>query len=187
MMDFRSQDKLEQFEGASTTTQEGSNPEFKADCDDCGPEPDVTDRILVSRESLLQTNERREKITQERIHQLTRRIEELEDERGRETSPSKRITFGPIELGEKFQLKTENERSGDYLRSPEKVTKIQEETSKLKVRAAQYDGSTSWEDYIVQFDLVSELNAWDCVTKAAFLAVSLLRWTRSICVGRPTK
>jgi len=117
MMDFRSQDKLGQFEGASTTTQEGSNPEFKADCGDCGPEPDVTDRILVSLESLLQTNERREKITQERIDQLTRRIEELEDERGWETRPSGSKTFGPRESGKKFQLeKTENERSGDYLR-----------------------------------------------------------------------
>ena len=41
------------------------------------------------------------------------------------------------------------------------------------VKPTTYDGTTTWEDYKAQFELVSNLNAWDDRTKAAYLATSL--------------
>lgn len=38
---------------------------------------------------------------------------------------------------------------------------------------ATYDGKTSWFDYMVHFDMVSEINQWDHATKALELATSL--------------
>ncbi|KAJ8017967.1 hypothetical protein HOLleu_44301 [Holothuria leucospilota] len=42
-----------------------------------------------------------------------------------------------------------------------------------RVKAPPYDGSTPWEDYVVQFELIAELNEWDERTKALQLAASL--------------
>lgn len=42
-----------------------------------------------------------------------------------------------------------------------------------RVTAPTYDGSTPWEDYVVQFELISELNGWAEQTKALQLAASL--------------
>jgi hypothetical protein len=42
-----------------------------------------------------------------------------------------------------------------------------------KMKPAMFDGSTSWEDYLAQFHLVADLNAWSDETKATYLAVSL--------------
>ena len=51
-------------------------------------------------------------------------------------------------------------------------------------RPANYDGQTSWRDYLVQFDMVAELNPWlnrwDRVTKALELATSLRGGARSV-------
>ena len=45
--------------------------------------------------------------------------------------------------------------------------------AKPLVRPTTYNGSTSWEDYQAQFELVAEINGWDQTTKATYLAVSL--------------
>ena len=45
--------------------------------------------------------------------------------------------------------------------------------SRPSIKPTSFDGSTSWEDYKAQFDLVAELNRWDTRTKAIFLAASL--------------
>ncbi|PIK52641.1 hypothetical protein BSL78_10457 [Apostichopus japonicus] len=42
-----------------------------------------------------------------------------------------------------------------------------------RVTAPSFNGSTPWEDYIVQFELISELNGWDERTRALQLAASL--------------
>ena len=44
---------------------------------------------------------------------------------------------------------------------------------KPRVRPATFDGSGSWTDYKVQFELVAELNGWGELAKAVYLAASL--------------
>ena len=45
--------------------------------------------------------------------------------------------------------------------------------TKPHIRPTPYDGISSWDDYRAQFELVAELNSWDCRTKAIYLAASL--------------
>ena len=40
-------------------------------------------------------------------------------------------------------------------------------------KPALFDGTTNWQDYIVHFDMVAEINRWDDVTKAMELATNL--------------
>jgi hypothetical protein len=49
-----------------------------------------------------------------------------------------------------------------YKRSPQRLRK-----------PATYDGKTSWRDYLVQFEMVAEINGWDEQTMALELATSL--------------
>lgn len=44
----------------------------------------------------------------------------------------------------------------------------------------QFDGSTNWDDYLVQFELISELNGWSPDTKALYLAAGLKGQARAI-------
>lgn len=44
---------------------------------------------------------------------------------------------------------------------------------KPKVRPATFNGSTAWEDYLAQFELVADINKWSDSMKATYLAVSL--------------
>jgi len=57
--------------------------------------------------------------------------------------------------------------------SPSPYRQLPHQREKPRVRPSQYNGSTSWEDYKAQFELVADLNQWDRRTKAAYLAVSL--------------
>ncbi|KAJ8036998.1 hypothetical protein HOLleu_17697 [Holothuria leucospilota] len=43
-----------------------------------------------------------------------------------------------------------------------------------------FDGTGNWDDYMVQFELIAELNAWDQVQKALYLAASLKGQARAI-------
>ena len=47
-------------------------------------------------------------------------------------------------------------------------------------KPATYDGSTSWKDHLVQFELVADLNQWTLETKALELAASLRGQAQSI-------
>ena len=60
-------------------------------------------------------------------------------------------------------------------RTTTKICSSQTELCKTKpfVRPTTFNGSTSWEDYHAQFELVANLNSWDQQTKAIYLAVSL--------------
>uniref|UniRef100_A0A8W8N040 Uncharacterized protein n=1 Tax=Magallana gigas TaxID=29159 RepID=A0A8W8N040_MAGGI len=40
-------------------------------------------------------------------------------------------------------------------------------------KPANYDGKTSWSDYLIQFEIIAELDKWDSLTKAYELATSL--------------
>ena len=57
--------------------------------------------------------------------------------------------------------------------SPSPYRYLPQQREKPRVRPSPYNGSTSWEDYKAQFELVADLNHWDMRTKAAYLAVSL--------------
>ena len=57
--------------------------------------------------------------------------------------------------------------------SPSPYRQPPQKREKPRVRPSPYNGSTSWEDYKAQFELVADLNQWDRRTKAAYLAVSL--------------
>ena len=45
--------------------------------------------------------------------------------------------------------------------------------AKPLILPSPYDGKMSWDDYQVQFQLISELNGWGMSTMAAYLAASL--------------
>ncbi len=49
-----------------------------------------------------------------------------------------------------------------------------------KMKPPIYDGTSSWMEYLLQFNLVAELNAWNDRTKALHLATSLRGVARSI-------
>ena len=49
-----------------------------------------------------------------------------------------------------------------------------------KMKAPSYDGTTPWSDYLVQFELVAELNRWDNHTRALYLATSLRGSAQSV-------
>ena len=57
--------------------------------------------------------------------------------------------------------------------SPSPYQQLPQQKEKPRVRPSLYNGSTLWEDYHAQFELVAEINGWDRRTKAAYLAVSL--------------
>ena len=59
------------------------------------------------------------------------------------------------------------------LLSPSPCRQLSQKREKPRVRPSPYNGSTSWEDYKAEFELVADLNRWDIRTKAAYLAVSL--------------
>jgi len=45
--------------------------------------------------------------------------------------------------------------------SPSPYRQLLHQREKPRVRPSQYNGSTSWEDYKAQFELVADLNQWD--------------------------
>ena len=57
--------------------------------------------------------------------------------------------------------------------SPSPYRQLPQQREKPRVRPSPFNGSTSWEDYKAQFEVVANLNQWDRRTKAAYLAVSL--------------
>ena len=48
-----------------------------------------------------------------------------------------------------------------------------ERTITIKMKPPIYDGTTSWDDYLVQFELIAQLNGWTPRTWASYLAASL--------------
>lgn len=52
--------------------------------------------------------------------------------------------------------------------------------SHIKMRPVQYDGTDDWEEYISQFDIMSDINHWEDYDKGLYLASSLKGQARGI-------
>ncbi|KAJ8025240.1 hypothetical protein HOLleu_35392 [Holothuria leucospilota] len=65
-------------------------------------------------------------------------------------------------------------------RSEAEVGGIPRYFGKPIMQPPQFDGSTNWDDYLVQFELISELNGWSPDTKALYLAAGLKGQARAI-------
>ncbi|PIK53316.1 hypothetical protein BSL78_09795 [Apostichopus japonicus] len=55
-----------------------------------------------------------------------------------------------------------------------------EHPRRANVMPPQFDGASNWDDYMVQFELISELNSWTEQTKALYLAASLKGQARAV-------
>jgi hypothetical protein len=58
---------------------------------------------------------------------------------------------------------------------------------KIRMRPSKYDGETPYEDYQVQFDMLSHLNNWDDTSKAMYLAGCLCGSARAVLADLPAR
>ncbi|KAK3715626.1 hypothetical protein QZH41_008068 [Actinostola sp. cb2023] len=127
-----------------------------------------SDSLRTAIEDLLKKISKQNRLLEDRLEELDKRLRTLEGE-------SKHVgKYFPLEGGQsEVELKA-LETTG-ALAQPRAIdsSKIQPATARPKVRPTTYDGSSSWEDYAAQFQLVAEINNWDYVTKASYLAISL--------------
>lgn len=61
--------------------------------------------------------------------------------------------------------------SRNYLHYPQPIR--MSATTTFNERPDTYNGRSSWEDYLTQFELIAELNRWDDYTKAMCLTAHL--------------
>ncbi|KAK3734685.1 hypothetical protein QZH41_002118 [Actinostola sp. cb2023] len=80
---------------------------------------------------------------------------------------------------ENVQVNREEHKEGPDIRKRGRWCKTisAHETSRT---SAVYEGTTSWEDYEAQFEMVADLNDWNSEEKAAYLAVSLVGQARTV-------
>ena len=83
------------------------------------------------------------------------------------------------------QQRYKNERLGDNHNNVPSLHGVEFQTRKQsgghpagrlhgkETRPPPYDGTGDWHDYAIQFELISELNGWDLITKGMQLATSL--------------
>ncbi|CAC5382815.1 unnamed protein product [Mytilus coruscus] len=95
--------------------------------------------------------------TQKEIQRLTKEYETLQDEISSAPTP-KRSSIPSVFQPSRNQGSNSHKHMG---------------SEKPVVRPSKYDGSVSWEDYKIQFEMISELNCWTDTQKAMFLATSL--------------
>lgn len=103
-------------------------------------------------------------------------------------SPQKTLIQGQAVLDKMKQecliLQTElekarTERSNTV--TPEKLedtqssrkTELLDLKAKVRIKPTTYDGTSPWNDYAVQFEMLAEMNGWDERTQALYLAASL--------------
>ena len=67
----------------------------------------------------------------------------------------------------KFDKSSRKPESGDH------------DTS-IKIKPTPYDGSSCWNDYAVQFEMLSEMNGWDNEVKMIYLAANLRGSAQSV-------
>ena len=50
----------------------------------------------------------------------------------------------------------------------------------VKMKPHHYDGTDDWEEYLTQFEILAEINKWNNLTKALYLAGSLKGPARTV-------
>ena len=58
-------------------------------------------------------------------------------------------------------------------------------TYETKMEPSEYDGTSSWNEYLLQFNLVAEINRWNNHNKALYLATSLRGTARTVLADMP--
>ncbi|KAK3724018.1 hypothetical protein QZH41_008917 [Actinostola sp. cb2023] len=119
-------------------------------------------------EDLLKKISEQNRLLEDRLEELDKRLRTLEGE-------SKHVGKYVLLEGGQSEVELKALETTEALAQPRTIdsSKIQPATARPKVRPTTYDGSSSWEDYAAQFQLVAEINNWDYVTKASYLAISL--------------
>ena len=72
------------------------------------------------------------------------------------------------------RMQASNSALGVNIRNMSTIPDRREDTFRLKPkRPPTFDGSTNWQDFLVQFNMIAVVNKWDNATKAYELATSL--------------
>ncbi|KAK3728348.1 hypothetical protein QZH41_002179 [Actinostola sp. cb2023] len=132
------------------------------------------DGLTKAFEDLAMRIESRDWHMAKRLDDVTERLEMMESFRAPGTRRSN-VTFVDIPSDEHLEAPEEDElmRALDEIETRARPRTVDPGPGRPKVRPTTFDGHSSWEDYLAQFNLVTELNRWDSVTKATYLAVSL--------------
>ncbi|KAK3726509.1 hypothetical protein QZH41_014243 [Actinostola sp. cb2023] len=154
-------------------------------------------KIFQAVESLSETVNTQNSQLENRLNDLTKRLLTVESKQTSSTTTSNG------NCNEKNMVDHENDELFDALAKIEELAKAKDEETvnnatqitktgkggggakqyqptRPRVRPAVYEGTTSWEDYEAQFEMVADLNDWNSEEKAAYLAVSLVGQARTV-------
>ncbi|KAK3749615.1 hypothetical protein QZH41_012953 [Actinostola sp. cb2023] len=161
----------DEIERAMATTVCRSSTPLSASAAPTSPK---IDGLTKAFEDLAMRIESRDWHMAKRLDDVTERLEMMESFRAPGTRRSN-VTFVDIPSDEHLEAPEEDElmRALDEIETRARPRTVDPGPGRPKVRPTTFDGHSSWEDYLAQFNLVTELNRWDSVTKATYLAVSL--------------
>lgn len=140
-----------------------------------GPKATKIDGLTRAIEALASRIEERDTQLACRLDDVTQRLETIENPR-QNRGKSSREDFADISSSKHGFA--QDQEPDELMRALEEIesrirTPQQTAARKRTVKPSPFDGQSSWEDYLAQFSLVAELNEWDSVTKATYLAVNL--------------
>ena len=123
--------------------------------------------ITEAVEALASTIAMRDSMMSRQLEEVTQRLEKIES-----TSSKVKSASTPAETAEdEDELMAALEEIQTRVRTPRNLTS--QPMHKPRMKPTVFDGRSSWEDYRAQFEIIAELNDWDSVTSATYLAVSL--------------
>jgi len=133
---------------------------------------ETVDQVLKAITAISIGIEKQNSALEDRFGELSKRLDALETKQR-----DSRVTLGtsPRDSGLDLFSNHEEVRFSELPAplSPSPYHQLPQQKEKPRVRPSLYNGSTPWEDYKAQFELVAEINGWDRRTTAAYLAVSL--------------
>jgi len=133
---------------------------------------ETVDQVLKAITAISIGIEKQNSALEDRFGDLSKRLDALETKQR-----DNRVTLGtsPRDSGLDLFSNHEEVRFSELPAplSPSPCHQLPQQKEKPRVRPSPYNGSTPWEDYKAQFELVAEIDGWDGRTKAAYLAVSL--------------
>lgn len=163
----------EELEGAMASTVWQSTPRPEA------ASPKI-DGLCKAFEVLAAQIEKRDGDMVKRLNEVTERLETIESSRTPDAGRRSTVSFVGFPSTNEGPEEDELMRTIDEIESRVRAPKTPEAAIKPKVKPSSFDGRSSWEDYLAHFSLVAELNHWDSVTKATYLAVSLVGSAREV-------